>query len=336
MIFIEAISQCIPLVIQLLGSKLTSDVLASLELLAAACLFDIKGSHKGICKALVLIWSTESNIRDAIINTYIKLYLSTDDDEHSTSPHSSIVKNLLSLVSNANIGELTSLEEMIALLIKRNDLHDETLDDLCNILSGNLSVSTSSANNDKVEAMILISMFAKGEPNMIQSKLPVLLKYGFVPHNFVLARWLCVTVQRASSNRLPSSHHMVTQLTQFLTLSFKDMSSCNWCSMAEQLITAIYKISENPDGILEYVIKELCLIVFGDAEDNEEDITTEVTSWDDVSFVLLSRLLFVLGHTVKEQLIHLEVSIAKELKSRKGNTEAINDQDDANCNIEVI
>ena len=284
---------------------------------------------------MVLIWSTESNIRDAIINIYIKLYFSTDDDEHGTSPHSSIVKNLLSLVSNANIGELTSLEEMIALLIKRNDLRNETLDDLCNILSGNLSVSTSSANNDKVEAMILISMLAKGEPNMIQPKLPVLLKYGFVPHNFVLARWLCVTVQRVSSNRLPSSHHMVTQLTQFLTLTFKDMSSCNWCSMAEQLITAIYKISENPDGILEYVIKELCLIVFGDAENNEEDITTEVTSWDDVSFVLLSQLLFVLGHTVKEQLIHL-VSIAKELKSRKGNTEAVSDQDNADCNMEVI
>lgn len=292
---------------QLLGSKLSSDILGSLELLSTAYQFDIKGSRESIRKSLVLIWSPEQSVRDMLVNTYIKLYFTSNESSEQSS-QVSVVMNLISLVNGATIGELTSLEEMVVLLIERNHLQKRTLDLLWNMFSG--KVSHNLAGNE-VAALILISMATRNDSDVVRSNVPILLKHGLKRDNLILAQWTCLTLRRlssSSSSRFLISHHMIIQLKDFLTHTIQNLSSSNWCSMAEQLITTIYKLSESPDVVMESIIKGICLVIF--EEEGE-------TSLSDVSFVLLSRLIFVLGHTAKEQLIHLEVSITKELKSRR-------------------
>ena len=46
--FIQMMTKCIPVAVQLLGSKVTSDVLESLEFLSVAFEFQVHGSWEGV------------------------------------------------------------------------------------------------------------------------------------------------------------------------------------------------------------------------------------------------------------------------------------------------
>ena len=68
-------ADCIPVAVQLLGSRSASDVLEALELLATAFEFGVRGAREGVRKGLVLVWSREQQVRDAVVATYVRLYL---------------------------------------------------------------------------------------------------------------------------------------------------------------------------------------------------------------------------------------------------------------------
>ena len=67
-------TKCIPVAVQLLGSKVISDVLESLEFLSVAFEFQVCGSREGVRKALALVWSREQQVKDAVVNMYVRLY----------------------------------------------------------------------------------------------------------------------------------------------------------------------------------------------------------------------------------------------------------------------
>ena len=66
---------CIPVVTQLLGSKTSTDIIESLQFLASAFGFKLKGGAEGVRKSLVLVWSGEVQIREALVAMYQRLYL---------------------------------------------------------------------------------------------------------------------------------------------------------------------------------------------------------------------------------------------------------------------
>ena len=72
--FIQMMIKCIPVAVQLLGSKVISDVLESLEFLSVAFEFQVCGSREGVRKALALVWSREQQVKDAVVNMYVRLY----------------------------------------------------------------------------------------------------------------------------------------------------------------------------------------------------------------------------------------------------------------------
>lgn len=68
-------TDCIPVAVQLLGSKVISDILESLEFLSTAFEFQVRGSQEGVRKALALVWSREQQVKDAVVTAYVRLYL---------------------------------------------------------------------------------------------------------------------------------------------------------------------------------------------------------------------------------------------------------------------
>lgn len=71
-------SSCIPVCTRLLGSKVNTDVLESLEFLATAVEFKVQGSREGVRKALALVWSKEQQIKDNLVQVYLRLYIQTE------------------------------------------------------------------------------------------------------------------------------------------------------------------------------------------------------------------------------------------------------------------
>lgn len=66
---------CVPVMTQLLGSKNATDIIESLQFLTSAFEFGLKGTPEAVCKSLVLVWSPESQIHEALVIMYKKLFL---------------------------------------------------------------------------------------------------------------------------------------------------------------------------------------------------------------------------------------------------------------------
>ena len=66
---------CVPVITQLLGSKNSTDVIESLQFLTSAFKFGLKGAPEAVRKSLVLVWSSEQQICEALVMMYKKLFL---------------------------------------------------------------------------------------------------------------------------------------------------------------------------------------------------------------------------------------------------------------------
>ena len=129
-------SSCVPLAIDLLKSKVTSDVLEAMEFLRVCQLFQIEGADEGISKCLPLIWSQDEQIRKAVVITYDSIYLATSDRVGSKQHAHMVLKNLLQLVSKATTGQKASLEKLVDELLCAKCLPDLTLKELWEVYCG--------------------------------------------------------------------------------------------------------------------------------------------------------------------------------------------------------
>lgn len=109
-------SDCVPVAVEMLRSKVASDVLESLEFLCCAYVFEIEGAKEAISKCLPLVWSQDERLRNAVLSTYVRLYLT--NNAHDKEDHcKEIVHNLLEITSNCTSGELASLEKLVGLMV---------------------------------------------------------------------------------------------------------------------------------------------------------------------------------------------------------------------------
>lgn len=59
----------------MLGSQNTTDVMEAIEFFVTSFEFGVGNAMMGIRRMLVLIWSKEANIKDAVVAAYKRLYL---------------------------------------------------------------------------------------------------------------------------------------------------------------------------------------------------------------------------------------------------------------------
>jgi len=118
--FIREIHRSVPIICELLGSKNASDVLEAIQFFVTATSFNVEKAHDGLRKMLMLVWSKENNIREALLKAYVDLYLTPPplESKNRRLGHLFVAKNLISLTIGATLGELTSLEELLFLLMK--------------------------------------------------------------------------------------------------------------------------------------------------------------------------------------------------------------------------
>ncbi len=73
--FVETINKHIPLVVQMLGSKVTTDALEAINFLSKCASFGIPAAIPGVQRSLGLVWSGDSSVRKAVLDVHIQLYL---------------------------------------------------------------------------------------------------------------------------------------------------------------------------------------------------------------------------------------------------------------------
>ena len=320
--FIEQIRLSVPLATQLLGSKVSSDVHEALEFLATSKEFELPGAKEGVRKSLLLMSSSEEAIRDLVLNIYVRLYFSPSGDSPQAS-HSIVASNLLSLVRGANIGELASLEEMLLSMMKTKRLPKTVVRIFWDIFAGRVSWAKP---KDMEYSLIILSMVAKADKNILLQNLPLLLAHGFKPSNLIVARYSCQALHcladRSAQNRFPSTHPLFSQLTETLVSSVTNDQTSQWIPFAEQAATTIYMLAEQPNVIAEHILSDICDKVF--AEDHNTSAAAQSSSCGNSvvdPLLLLARLLGLAGQVALQQMVFLEADVRSELKRRRQSQE---------------
>ena len=136
--FTTSMGHCVPMAVEMMRSKVVSDVLESIEFICVAKLFGIDGAERAISKSLSLVWSQDERLRNAVVSTYVRLYL-TNHGQLSKKDHAKlVVNNLLHIISTATSGELASLEKLVGLFISGSHIPDLALKELWQIYHKNI------------------------------------------------------------------------------------------------------------------------------------------------------------------------------------------------------
>jgi len=220
----------IPIVCQLLASKSASDVVESISFVVAACHFGVDTAPAAARKMLMLMWSKDSNIKEAVMAAYKGLYLTPDPAVHTTTKArtATIVKNLLGITVGANIGEMTSMEEMVCAMVDNKTITSNALNLLWEVFSGRMAGTTSQQSR---AALVVLTMAARQQLELIQDNVGLLLTVGLADDgaDYLLVRDTCLALQRLAKpkakkgdasgepSRLPQDHQLFQAVRQAVT-----------------------------------------------------------------------------------------------------------------------
>ncbi|XP_032230454.1 condensin complex subunit 1 [Nematostella vectensis] len=336
--FQTEMERAVPVICQLLGSKTTTDVSEAIEFCVTAHEFGLRNAIVGVRRMLVLIWSRDAAVKEAVVEAYKGLYLDPPA-QNARAKMSLIAKNLTSLTQGASVGDLTSLEELMVELMKAKLIPAAVV----KLLWERFAMKVAQTTEDESRgALILLGMLAGAEVDIVRSNIDVLVSTGLGPRakdDFLLARDTCVTLlklvktSRKRGNddepfRFPATHDIFERLTELITTGIHNTDSWYWVPMAEQAINVIYALSEHPDAVSETIIRKLATCLVEQAgrstpepsDNSEEEIQSQESSGKLMSCpsAVLARFLTVVGHVALRQLIHLDVTILREIKRRQG------------------
>ncbi|XP_052761140.1 condensin complex subunit 1-like isoform X1 [Mya arenaria] len=343
--FATQLQNAVPVITLLLGSKNITDVLEAIEFFVTGFEFGLTVTMIGIRRMLPLIWSKESNVKEAVVAAYKRLYLNPQGANARLNAQA-IVKNLSALTMGATLCDVTSLEGLIVQLVKSGELGQGVIQMLWERFTMKIPGTTPDESRAAVQ---LISMAAGADIAVVKTNISVLVKEGLGPRadtDLLLARDSCLALLKlctpktmkgdvgSEPYRLPETHEMFTSLSRILVKSAPDLENRYWIPLMEQAVNVIYKLAECPDQICGDLIKKLCtegsvqtesvLEKDGGTEDNMEegnplDTLEKDQEESSASFAsgVLSRLLSLVGHVALRQLVHLDLAVFGEMKRRR-------------------
>ncbi|CAJ0908763.1 15238_t:CDS:10 [Entrophospora sp. SA101] len=181
--FINQIHTAIPTLCQLLASTTKSEVLETIVFFETAHTYKMEFASEGISKMLHLIWTNDNNdegkgVKNRLVESYIKMYLETTEMISPAEKANQITKNLISLTINATLAELTSLEQLLSIIMNEKDaISEEVIAKLWSVYSTQKDIPKSRRRG----AIIILSMLANGKIDIVKEKIDLLLKIGLGP-----------------------------------------------------------------------------------------------------------------------------------------------------------
>lgn len=181
--FTSMMSQCIPIAVELMRSKVVSDVLESIEFLCVAKRFGFDGATEAISKSLPLVWSQDERLRNAVVSTYVRLYLTNDTCSKQKDHAKQVVQNLLLMMSSATLGELASLEKLVAVFVSEGHIPTLALQELWQIYKQNKSVGRSMQESIFSCQLLSMASHANTSSLSVSSNLDQMMSCGLVGLN---------------------------------------------------------------------------------------------------------------------------------------------------------
>ncbi|GAA6015382.1 hypothetical protein JCM10207_008969 [Rhodosporidiobolus poonsookiae] len=373
--FIELVEGAMETVTELLASSVKSEVLEAMEVCKTAKEYKVEAAEQGVRRMLHLIWTKDDaapsstaaptagasgeggeeeketrGIRARLIECYSQLYFEPPADMGEKDSVAFVARNVIELTRDATLAELTSLEQLLAVMMARGVVEDDVIAKLWQVYSTPKDIPRFQRRG----AIIVLGMFAQTRPEVVADHVETLLRTGLGPlgrADLVLAKYTCIALGRVGGSvkkvkgslsdvqvRLPMDSPVFARLAEAMQAPSE---SKEWFSMAEQAINTVYTLGDQPDALCSDILRKMTARVFGpkaapaapalaekaDGDDEEMDETPkedddaavdESASQDPTlgNAFELSQLIFVAGHCSVKQLVHLEL-VERDLKRRK-------------------
>ncbi|XP_014212154.1 condensin complex subunit 1, partial [Copidosoma floridanum] len=317
--FAAEFEKTIPTVEKLLYSMNPGDAIEACSFLGAAYQFQISGALSGVRKALFQIFCRDQSVRDNVAGVYKEIYLDhggNQMNQRQKALHS--VKALIQLLDGLQSGQSAALSKLVTSWRKNNELDAEALKVMWEMFSLKLANTTPEESRS---ALMLLTMAAQAEANIITDNLDVLIKVGLGPRgqaDLLLARDTCrafLAIKQDCSKdidkcpiKYPNDHEIFTQVCNYLKENFLDEKENGYISFATDAINVVYHLADQPAELMEDVIIHVAKAGQFIRSPDSPDVA--------IAALQIARLLFLVGHVGIREMVHLDQFVYKELKRR--------------------
>jgi hypothetical protein len=207
--FAVMIEQAMQSISILLQSALSTDILETIQAFTVARQFRVAGAAQGLIQALKLVWSNDVSIRDAVIESYQKLFLDPDRLAEAESQGKgkiyslAIARQLTQLASGLDLGQFASLEKLMNEFASRSLIPSSVITSLWDVFAMRVPKIT---RIESIRALMLLTFISQSAPEIIRQNIQTVIEHGLRPksrNDMVFMRWVFTAVQRlnALSNR---------------------------------------------------------------------------------------------------------------------------------------
>ena len=165
-------------------------------------------------------------------------------------------------------------------------------------------------NETSRSALVLIGMVGSIEPSLIMSNVNVLVEHGLENRDLKVAHDACLALTKISNAKpsgpdqppfkLAPDHELFSKLEKLLVDKIDAKDDDQYIPMAQQAISVLYQLSDNPDVLGG----KLCQVLAQKMKNSPKN------------GLILRRSFFVVGHIAVCQLNHLDCQVFGELKRR--------------------
>ncbi|KAJ8144784.1 hypothetical protein OY671_002122 [Metschnikowia pulcherrima] len=337
--FIRAVQDGTSITANLLFSRNRNEVLESMDFLVLADACAVKNAPQGIRRMLHLVWMKGSSdegksISSHLVDCYKELFLTAPP--HATASQTAVLfaKNLIGLTVSASVADLASLEKLLCLMYSSKLIHGEIIKVLWLIYSKAGTSDRDYSDDFTHGAIQILGMLAAADPKIVQLGMESLIRVGLGEtgkNDMVLCKHTCATISRIISssqklgekNKFPEEDDVLKGLTEVLLLFTENN---DWYGVAESSLTAIFKISPEPQEVCSQALTMKANQVFQQLAPGKQQT------------VALSQLLFIVGHVAIKTIEHLEKleTQFKKLKHESEGKKTGDDDEDGKNELELI
>ena len=349
--FIHILHDATTTICQLLGSRNKSEVIEAMDYFEIGDAYNIEQNKQGIRRMLRLIWTKGNSdegkgVQTHLIDCYRRLFFEAPDSFGPNDAANYVARNMISLTFGATPAELTSLEQLLATMMKGGTIAELVVAKLWQVYGVQ---KREISRTQRRGAIIVLGMLATASPEIVVGEMETMLRTGLGGHgraDLQLAKYTCVALQRINPAgraakdsavtfaRLPNDHAVLLRLAAIIDVP---SDSKEWYGVAEQAVNAIYALSKHPDVLCTEIIRRKTRLAFapaasrptsrpssrGDATEDKDALDSQTPTPTQPSkdgTIALSQLLFVVGQVAIKQIVHLELC-EQDFKRRKQDKE---------------
>ena len=233
--FINVLHEATPVVCQLLSSKNKSEVIEAMDFFVVIDAYKIETAKTGIRRMLRLIWTKGNSdegkgVQSHLIDCYRGLFFGAPDSFGENDAANYIARSMISLTFGATPAELTSLEQLLSVMMKENYISELVINKLWHVYGVQKQAIS---KTQRKGAIIVLGMLATADPGVVVREMDTMLRIGLGSlgrSDLSLAKYTCIALKRinhskrqakeasAPPSKLPNDHAVLTKLAAIMDI----------------------------------------------------------------------------------------------------------------------